>query len=140
MDEEVEAIDGTPAQVPLYSKIVSLRLNCHVIGSAAGFYRWSLAKSPDGDLTAANYNTNWQTSNDDPTAREVRSTMLAKGLIFVAPDKLATRVPIFVKRQSLRRLGSMSEGDLLKFTISKDAAGSAGSLTMWGNIWVRANA
>lgn len=140
MDEEAEAIDGTPAQVPLYSRLTGLRLQAIVSGaSAATHLRWSLAKSPDGDLTAANFNTNWHTSNDDATAREVRKYMIAKGLMFINPSTLGQKINIFVRRQALKRIQSFREGDVLKFTISKDAPGTTCLLSMWGNIYFKAN-
>lgn len=144
---EVEATGGTTAgtdvpQVPIYSKVVALRLQTMVHGSSAGgeIVRWQLARNPQNDLSAANFNTGWHTADDDVTNREVRKYQIAKGQLIVSPNNLQTPLNLFIKKKTLLRNGNIREGDRLKMVFSKDATGTTLSVTQWGTIWLRANA
>lgn len=144
MDEELES-DGTNiATVPLYSKIVSLKANLMIHNvSANERIRWMLIKDTDNDIvtgiTSALILTDsvFHTSNDSTTQRELRANTLAKGF-FVASDKTAGRLSLFVKRNTLKRLGSLREGDRLKLLIATSSA-SVSSLTGFGTIYCRLN-
>lgn len=145
MAEEVVSTGGTTAgtdvaTVPLYSKIVGLRLNMLFQGQGGEQVRWQLCKNPDDDITTANYNTNWHTSTDETVAREVRQNQMAKGLVVVASDKLNTTAKVFVKRSNLKRLGAMKENDKIQMVFAKDATATTVQVTVWGTIYVRANA
>lgn len=146
-NHEIESTGGTTigtdvATAPLYSKVVAIKLQTMVHGSSAGgeLVRWQLVKNPQGDLSTANINASWHSSNDDATEREVRGFQLAKGQLLVSPSRLQTPVRIFIRRKTMARLGSLREADRLRFVVSKDATGTTLQLTMWGNIYLRANA
>lgn len=140
MDEELEA-DGTNIPtVPLYSRLTSLRLNTHIIGSAAGYVRWLLYKKPDGEALVTALGSQFMNSDDTPTARETRKMTIAKGMVFVSPDKLATPAFIRVSRMALRRISSFRENDRLSLIIAKDSAGTTGSVSIWGQSYFKANA
>lgn len=145
-DEEVET-DGTAiADVPLYSRLLSMKLRMMVLGASGqtNVYRWLLYKKPDGeaiagtDLTAAG--ASFHTSNDTPTAREVRKYTLAKGIIVSNPSSAIANLSPYVSRAAWARASPMREGDKLCFLIAKDAAGTTSILHGMGNIYVKANA
>lgn len=144
-DEEIESTGGTTggtdvAQVPLYSKLKAVKLNMIIQGQGAELVRWQLLKSPDSDITNATANTNWHTADDSTTAREVRANQMAKGLAVVNSDRLDTRVKVFVRRKTLARLGTFREGDRLKMVFAKDSTATSCTATLWGNLYVKANA
>lgn len=143
-EEDVESTGGTTAgtdvaTIPLYSKLLSLKLALMVHAmSAQTVFRWSLYKSPDGDLTL-NQTTNFHTSNDSITDRENRKFTLAKGMFVSNASSTVNRIPIFIRRKAWQRASPMREGDLLKFSIAKDAAGTTAQLSGFGTLYVRAN-
>lgn len=144
-DESVESTGGTTvgtdvATAPLYSKLVAIKLQLILHGAAGGeLVRWQIVRNPDSDISAATYNTNWHNSDDTSTAREVRANQLAKGVVVVQSNTLATRVPIFIKRKTLRRMSSIKEGDSYAMVFSKDATGTTVLATVWGTMYLRAN-
>lgn len=141
MDEEVESNGTNVADAPLYSKIVGLKLRGVIQGTASGvnLFRWRLFRSPDGDLSSAGAISNWMTSDDTPTARELRKNTLALGLAVSGASSSVAHLNVFVRRKALRRVSTLSEGDTLRFAVAKDAAGTVGRLELYGTIYVRAN-
>lgn len=146
-DPQIESTGGTTAGTdvatcPVHSKIIGIKLHTMVHGSSAGgeILRWAILKNPDNDITTANANTDWHNSDENTEAREVRANQLAKGQLIVSPNNLQTPLKLFIKRQTLRRLGTMTEADRIKFVCSKDATGTTLQVTMWGTIYIRANA
>jgi len=142
IDEEVEANGTVAAQIPLYSRLIALRLNLQILaGAASQGFRWILYKSPDGDLTITSLanNTNFHDSNDSTTNREVRAQTIAKGFLISNASSNVNRVPVFVRRKALKRIQSFREGDILKLAIATNSA-TAASLHGFGTLWVKANA
>lgn len=141
MDEEIEANGTVAAQVPLYSKLNSMRLKLWVQGDAAIFVRWMIFKSPDADITVTDLTDGtFHSSNDTQAARELRKCTLAKGMVFVSPDKLGTSVPVRISRGALQRNASFREGDTINLVMAKQAAGGTATLNGFGTAYVRANA
>lgn len=144
-DEQIESTGGTTigtdvATSPLYSRVIGLKLNMIVVGQGGEFVRWSLNKNNDNDESVADMNTFWHSSDDTDAAREIRQNQMAKGLLVVNADRLETRAKVFVRRQTLKRLGSLKEDDRLSMAFSKDATNTTCTVTVWGNIYVKANA
>lgn len=139
-DEELESNGSDIATAPLYSRLVAikLRLGVHAF-SAQTVFRWMLWKSPDNDLTP-NMTTNFHSSNDTITDREIRKMVLAKGIVISNSSSVVNSVPIFVKRAAMLRAGPLRENDRINFQIAKDAAGTTANLTGFGTLWVKANA
>lgn len=141
MDEEVESDGTNVADAPLYSRVVSMRLQILITGvSASTHFRWALYKKPDGEALLSNLVSQFHSSDDSPTQREINKHIMAKGIAHANANSLAVRFPIFIKKSNLMRNGGMKEGDKLTFVIAKDAAGTTGELTIMGNIYVKANA
>lgn len=138
-DEEIES-DGTNiATAPLYSRLTSMTLKMAVHAfSAQTVFRWMLWKSPDNDLTP-NMTTNFHSSNDSITDREIRKMILAKGIVISNASSVVNSVPIFVRRSAMNRVGPLRENDRINFQIAKDAAGTTANLTGFGTLWVKAN-
>lgn len=148
MDEEVES-DGTAiADIPLYSRLTSIKLRLHVVvpvgSGAANIFRWLLYKKPDGeaiagiDLSAAG--ATFHSSNDTPTAREVRKMTLAKGMLVANSSTGVTPLRMFVSRQAMKRTSPMRENDRISLLIAKDALGTTATLHGFGALYVKANA
>lgn len=139
VDEELES-DGTNiAQVRPYSKVVGMKLNLVTHGWTAGtIVRWMLVKDTDNEIAPTSLaDANFHSSNDSPTLRELRAMTLAKGF-FVASDKTASKVNIFVKRKTLKRLGNMREQDRLTLCIAQSSTDN-GKITGFGTLYVRMN-
>lgn len=141
MDEEVESNGSVIADAPLYSKIVGIKLQGMIQGTASGvnFFRWMLFKAPDNDITGAAAMGLWHVSDDTATARELRKVTIAKGLISSGASSSLASLRVFVRRSALARIGPLSEGDVLRLAIAKDAAGTTARLELWGTIYLRAN-
>ena len=101
--------------------------------------RWLLHKSPDGDVTVTELNTSFNNTNDSQAQRELRKNTIAKGQIFVNSNNQSAPMNIFISRKALARISPMREGDLLRLVIAKDAAGTTGLFSMFGNMYIRAN-
>lgn len=142
MDEEVESNGTTIADAPLYSRITSMRLNLILHGFAAGsIVRWILHKEPDGEQAYTELtNTSFHVSDDNEDNRERRKYCLAKGMVFINPNNLATTLRIFVKRKAWARVSPLRELDIIALTLAKDAAGTTGNLSGFGTLMVKANA
>lgn len=139
IDEEVESDGTTVAQVPLYSKLVGMKGQLMIHGASNGdVFRWLLYKNTDNDdpITSLT-NSFFHTSNDDQTSREIRSRIMAKGM-FVATDKLGSRLNLFVRRKTLKRLGSLRENDRITLLIAHDDSASK-LLTGFGTLYCRLN-
>lgn len=143
---ESDVSDGSAvADVPLYSRITSLKLRAWVEGSTSAsiMHRWVIYKSPDGDLTAstlANGGGFFHDSVETATAREMRKNILAKGILITNPSTALTISNIFVSRAALRRIRSLREDDSIKFAIAKAAEGTTTTVTLMGQFYVKANA
>lgn len=139
-DEEVESNGTVIADAPLYSRITSIRLKGFVAGQGGEQIRWILFKSPDADITGQSAIDAWHVSDDTQAARELRKMTIAKGVFRVQPDKLASNFPLFIKRAALARISPLREGDVLRLAIAKDATATNCTITMWGTIYIKANA
>lgn len=147
MDEEVEstgASGGAIADAPLYSRMLSMKFNINLTAATAGTWvRWMLIKRPDGETNAATsglLDATFHSSDDTQAARELRANTLAKGMTLVPVDRQVARVPIFVKRSTLRRLSPLKEGDLISLCFAKDGTGTTAQINGFGTIWIKANA
>lgn len=140
-DEEAEADGTNPAQSPLYSRLLKMRLKFAIVPQATTFtYRWMVVKRPDGEqLVSSLAATTFNTSDDTPTAREQKKNTLAKGW-GICRETDPTYIVPRISRMALRRCGSMRENDRFDFVIAKDAPGSTALIHGQMNAWVKANA
>lgn len=141
-DEEAESNGSTIADCPLYSRITSMKLNLILEAAAAGKMRWMLVKRPDGETNLATtslIDATFHGSDDTINARELRAQTLAKGIAFVSPDRLGSRLNVYVKKSAWARASPMREGDKITFIIAKESAGTTGTISGFGTIWVKAN-
>lgn len=142
MDETI-VTDGTSiAQVPLYSKVVGLKMQLNIRGSVTTppIVRWMLCKNPDGDYTAGNFMTAFQSAADDATTREIRGLTLAKGMVMLNESSGVSRLPVFVRRATLKRLGSLRENDRLELVLACSGAPATNpTLSGFGQIYCRLN-
>lgn len=147
-DEEVES-DGTAiADAPLYSRLTAFKLRLTIIGpvgaGSANVFRWLLYKKPDGeaiagtDLSAAG--ATFHSSNDTPTAREVRKMTMAKGVVYTNSSTGITGVRIFISRAAMKRISPLRENDRISLLIAKDALGTTATLHGFGTLYIKANA
>lgn len=141
MNEETESNGTAIAEVPLYSRLTSMRMRTMVHGMSTGsVIRWILQKAPDGEqLTTSLVDASFHGSDDTQNQREARKYTLAKGMIFVNPNNQSAPLPVFVKRKTWARASPMRENDRINLIIAKDAAGTTGNLSGFGTIWARAN-
>lgn len=145
IDEEEESDGTNVADVPLYSKLVGLKLQLTVLGatSTTNVYRWMLHKLPDGEelITDANRLAgNFHSSDDTNPMREFRKMCMAKGMVVTNPNTAVTRLNVFVKRSAMKRVSPLREGDIIRLDIAKDTAGTTSLLHGFGTLYVRANA
>lgn len=138
VDEELES-DGTNiAQVTNYSKLVGIKGQIRVTGMGTGTrVRWMLLKQPDGeDLVAGGLiDSAFHSSNDNPTNRELRATTLAKGILYES-DKTSQPIPLFVKRKTLRRLGTLRESDRITLVLAQNTT-DACEISGFGTLYAR---
>lgn len=144
MDEEVESDGaGAVADVPLYSKLMSLKANLILQSSITCVVRWMLHKLPDGEelITDANRltNTGFHSSDDTNPFREFRKMQVAKGFLVVPADKLAAPVRIFVRKQAWKRIAPMRENDVLRLDIAQSTNATV-TLHGFGTLYAKANA
>lgn len=141
--DEEQVSDGTViADAPLYSRITGIRLKCIFQASTAVMMRWMVYKSPDNDITVSsliNGGDAFHSSNDTPTAREIRKNTLAKGFFWLNADRQASDINVRISKAALQRVSPLRENDQIKFVTAKAAAGTAVSLNMMGQIYLRAN-
>lgn len=140
-NEEEESNGSDIADVPQYSKIVGMKLNLQLFNNSAtggDRIRWMLVKDVDneGALTSL-VDANFHSSDDTPTARELRARTLAKGFV-TASDRTAQRLSVFVRRKTLQRLGSMRAGDRLELVLAVSGTGAA-AISGFGTLYVRMN-
>lgn len=134
------------AIVPAYSRLTSMKLNAIVMGISGTInsYRWALVKEPDGDALISGLDDTtglFHNSGQTPTSREYRKYVLAKGIFVTNPSSAVNKIPIYVKRSAMRRLGSFRPDDILRFIIARDGAGaSASTMTGMGTLYFKANA
>lgn len=148
-DDTIESTGGTTAGTNVATcrpdaKLVSIKVRTTVRGGSGGaeIYRWVLYKSPDNDVSLGGLqgSSEFHTTNDNPTGREFRKGLLAKGEIQLSASSLMSRVPIFIKRAALLRNANFREDDRLKFQIAKNASGTTGQISMLGALYLRQNA
>lgn len=147
VDEEVESDGSSIAQVPLYSRLVGMKMQMFIRGSVAtpGVIRWMICKLPDGEdlitsigsgLTDAAFHS----SNDSPNMRELRATTLAKGMILTNESSGVTRFPAFIRRQTLRRLGRLRENDKISLYLANSVQPATNpTLHGFGTLYCRLN-
>lgn len=138
-DEEVESNGTTIAEARNYSKIVGIKGSFEIHSLTAGDrVRWMLVKDVDNEGAITSLaDATFHSSNDDPTTRELRARTLAKGII-TGTDRTGKRIPFFIRRKTLRRLGSLRENDRIELVLAVSGSNTA-SLTGFGTIYVRAN-
>lgn len=143
VNEETESNGTTIAECPLYSKLVGMKLNLYIQGavSEALNARFLLYKLPDGEsLTSTLEDAFFHSSDDTPVMRELRSVTLAKGIFHLNESQGATRIPIFVKRKTLRRLGKLRENDRIRLYVAIDGvATTQPKIYGMGTLYVRMN-
>lgn len=143
IEEEIESNGTTIAECPIYSRLLSMKLDLIFRGSTSvsNLVRWMIMKRPDGEaLVTSLADAQFHTSDDTPTQREVRSLTLAKGIIAINPSTATTSKRIFISRDAIRRVGRMNEQDRLELIVAKDAAGTTCDISGMGNLYFRANA
>lgn len=140
-DEEVISDGTNVAQVPLYSRLVALRLNLFVRGASGANFRWILHKLPDGEelvADATRLTTGFHSMSDSPAQREFRKLQMAKGFFPMDSSGLKTNVPIFVRKSALRRVAPLRENDVIRLDIASSSSSSS-SISGFGTLWFRAN-
>ena len=141
VDEELESNGTTIAEARPYSKVVGMKLQLEVFTNsltAGDRIRWMLVKDVDneGAITALT-DAFFHTSNDDPTSRELRARTLAKGFL-VVNDRTSRKMNIFIRRNTLKRLGSLRENDRFELVVASSANATC-QVTGIGTIYVRHN-
>lgn len=146
MDEELESTGGTTAgtdiaDVPLYSRLTSAKLNFLVEGSTSvsTYIRWFLYKMPDGESLRTGLGSGFHNSDDSPTEREVRKMTMAKGHFILNPSTAVQNLRVFVSRQALKRVSPMRENDRIRILFAKAAEGTTCTVSGFGTMYVRAN-
>lgn len=143
MDEEEESNGSAIADIPLYSRVVSMRLNLMISSADSHYIRWVLHKRPDGEatnITSSMIDANFHGADDTEDNREFRKYCLAKGLIKTSADRLQQPLRIFVRKQAWKRCSPMRENDTLHLTLAKESTGTTSEISGFGTIYVRANA
>lgn len=139
VDEEQEA-DGTTAPTcPLYSKVVSIKLNLSwdQMGAARRL-RWMIYKDTDNESPVSSLaDAIFHSSDDTPTMRELRKNTLAKGWVIPKADSLMGKLVIRIRRSTLRRLGSLRENDRIKLILAANSSTSVGVVNGFGTLYVR---
>lgn len=139
MNEETES-DGTNiAEVPLYSKVVGIKLNLSWFGMGASRYmRWMMYKDTDNETPISSLaDANFHSSDDTPTMRELRKNTLAKGWVIPSADGLMKNLRISIRRKALRRIGGLREGDRIKIIFACNSSTSVGLISGFGTLYVR---
>lgn len=142
-NDEIESDGTNVATVPIYSRLTSLKLhfNVQVAGGASATIRYMLLKRPDGETAVGSLTDSFfHTSNDDPTSRENRKNVLAKGQRMISASATTATIPITVSRDALKRNAQLRENDRISLIVAKNATGTTGLVDLWGSLWVRANA
>lgn len=125
VDEEIES-DGTSiAQCRPYSKIVGFRLQLFIrfTGADPITIRWMLEKQPDGEaLHTGLDDTIFHSSNDTPTNREIRKNTLAKGIVLSNLSSGVSRLNVFVRRTTMKRLGALRENDRWRLLLTMNTS------------------
>lgn len=143
---EADVADGTNVpDVPLYSRLVGLKLDFKILGSTSttNVYRWMLHKLPDGEelvTDATRLIGNFHTSADTVENREFRKMQMAKGMVISNPSSAVTGFRVFVRKSAMNRVASMREQDVIRFDIAKDTAGTTSILHGMGTLYFRVNA
>lgn len=141
VDEEVESDGaGAIADVPVYSRMTGIRANFIIEHSNAHFVRWMLYKEPDGESLVTDMSSQFHTSDDTPTARELRKYTLAKGLLHIGADRQAANLRIRVSRAAMRRCSPMRLNDRITLVLAKSAAGTASTISGFATLYFKANA
>lgn len=142
-DEEQISNDSSVADCPLYSRVVSMKLNAYFRAPSATEIRWMLIKRPDGETNAATtslIDATFHGSDDTQAARELRQYTLAKGQVAIASDRLQTPFRVFVSRRAWARASPMRENDVISLIVAKSSEGTTASISGFGTIYVKANA
>lgn len=141
VNEETESNGTNTAEVPLYSKVVAIkgRLVLNTNFSATSCVHWMLYKQPDGEsLTSTLADAFFHSADDTPTVRELNKNIIAKGML-VGSDKTSAAINLgFHKRKTLRRLGSLREGDKIVLALATNES-STHKLWGFGNLYARLN-
>lgn len=139
VNEETVSNGTTVAEAKMYSKLIGMKLNLVVHGIANNdTVRWMLIKDADGDQTITSLaDSPFHDSDDNPTARERRSLILSKGML-IGTDRSGARLPVFIKRKTLHRLGGLRENDKLTLVLAMKASVAA-SISGFGTLYVRMN-
>lgn len=138
VDEEVESNGTTIAEVRPYSKVVGIKTNFIVHGlSTSDTLRWMVVKDVDGERGVSNLSV-FHNSDDTQAARELRANTLAKGYM-VGSDRTSARLPIFIKRSTLKRLGGLRENDKISLYLQAGGTSTSSLLTGFGTVYVRHN-
>lgn len=142
-DETLESNGTTIATIPLYSRLIAMRLQFNVLaGAASQGFRWILFKNVDNDTTVTSLANNsgfFHDTNETDAARAMRGLTIAKGFFISNASSNVNRVPIFVRKDAMKRISPFREDDRLTFVIAQNS-GTGASLHGFGTLWVKANA
>lgn len=143
VDEEVESNGTNIAQVPLYSKFVGLKLDLNIRGTVNDplTLRWLLWKLPDGEaLVSSLQDSNWHSSNDVQNNRELRANTLAKGMLLTNTSSGVNKLRVFIRRETLKRLGNLRENDTIRLAIAANASATTQATVFgFGTAYARLN-
>lgn len=140
VNEETESDGTNVAEAPLYSKVVGMKMQLMLHGMSANqIVRWMLVKDVDNEGAVTNLtDTFFHNTNDTPTDRELRARTLAKGFV-IGTDKTGQRLNLFIRRNTLKRLGNLRENDRLELILASSTSDTGAKLTGFGTIYIRAN-
>lgn len=138
-DDELVA-DGTNIpDAPLFSQVVAIKLQLVYDAASATTLRWVLWRDVDNEGLITSLATQFHSSSDSPAIREINKNIIAKGIFRVPASGLMTNKTVFVRKKTLRRLGSLREGDRIELMVAKAAEGTSGTVSGFGTIYVRVN-
>lgn len=134
-DYDLNSDGSTVAECQPFSKIIDINLQVRIEPAAGNTVEWILVKDPDGLFTASQpAPASLFTADVTLTTMALRKYVLKYGWFkAVSGIKDAWGGRLRIKRQAVRRAGSMLDGDKLLLIIANPSAG-AGDLIITGTI------
>lgn len=140
VNEETESDGTNVAETTIGSRMVNIKLNLIVNAGGQAGYRWMLIRDQDNDLeaniTSLGTGGFFNSANQSPTQAAINRNIIAKGQFRIMGDGLTARIPVFIRKKTLIRCGTLRENDRLKLIIAASNAGTTHNLSGWGNIYV----
>lgn len=138
-DYEVGGDFATACQCEEGAVILNIRANWLIRHANAGtHFTWMLFKNPNAVISTVNPPDLW---NNAPTAQMqlLRKNCIAAGQFTVLATNLGGRVPVFIKRKALARIGQLHEDDTFLLAIDNSHATVDGTFSGTMTITVAEN-